>query len=416
VLDDEVDDARHRVGTALALLADETERVRTVNLRRRAVIREHVRVLAYVRPRSVEAIVDAPAVLLDPGLLPAAVPACLGDHDDPPAELERMLRLLREAPVSWFRHVPQALEKLDRVELLHGTLATAQLRAQSLISIAGGAPGGLSTFTSNVASTKISKHIATVIQAQHVRVAERRLSVAQLDRARFVGLGWRETRDRSLDVLTLGDLIEANHGRRVVSQAATRELDQIGRVAACLHTQVAEIAPAIRLAWAERLGQHDASVALGNLAALPRFSEIPFADRKDLQELTDWLYERVDSNKPEAVALLHDLVRVCILLASHAPVDEIIAGHVPADTSATPGASVPVTIDPVRVKLGMRAFFYQGQALVAHGVVDDLIGGSARTRVLQTTAGTAVSLPKDTKVRFVAADKPFLPASLNRVS
>jgi hypothetical protein len=411
VLDDQVDDARHRVGTALALLADEQQRVQIVNRRRQNVLAQHLRVWAYVRPRAVEAIVEAPAVLLDPGLLPPAAPACLAAHDAPPPELENMLQLVREAPIAFFRYLPKVLEKLDRVELLHGTIATAQLRAQARLAVPKGAPGGLLTFSTRATTSILGKQIGRAIDAQHARIAERRLVVSQLDLSKFIGLGWRESRDQALEVLTLGDLIESNHGRRVVAESAQAELDRIGRIGACLYARVGDVLPVIRLAWAELLGQHDEGVPLGNLSALPRFSELPFAQRKALQELADWLYDRIERAQPDALSLMHDFVRVCILLASHAPVDEIIAGHLAADAQASPGGSVPVAIDPLRVKLGMRALFYRGTELVAHGVIDDLLGVQARARVLETKESAALSLPKDTKVRFIAADSALLPAA-----
>lgn len=414
-LDGQVEDLRHRVGTAVALLADERARVATTNQRRASVLAQQVRLLAYLRPRSLEAIVESPAVNLDPSVVQAAVPACLDAHDDAPPELETMVRLMRETPLSYFRYLPQALDKLDRVELLHGTVAAAQLRAKTLVNQPKGAVGGLSTFSTLRAGGQFGASIARLLDAQQARVTERRMAVVNFDLSKLLGLGWRASRDHAVETLTVGDLIEANHGRSVAARTAEGELDHIRRVGACLHSSFGDVLPAIRLAWAERLGQHDEGVALGNLAALPRFSELPFVLRKELQALTDWLYDRFNPKHAEAVRLVHEYVRVCILLASHAPVDEIVTGQVALDSQAAPGGTLQVTIDPIRVKVGMRALFYRGQDLVAHGIVDDLTGSQARTRVVDTADGRPTNVPRDTTVRFVTAARAALPTSFLRV-
>ncbi|WP_437723478.1 hypothetical protein [Sorangium sp. So ce861] len=396
VIGGELGEVRHKLATARALLRDEQDRVGQINQRRAKVLSEHLGFLAYVRPRFAEAMVDAPMLSLNPGVFAAPVPACLNAHEDAPEEIDEMVQLLREAPVSWFTHVPRILDKLDRVELLHGTLAIAKMRAQ-VVRVTEVQPA---TFRQRALPGRFGQAIVNATQAQQRAVGSVRLQVAQLDLARFAGLGWKETREHAKHVLSLGDLIEANHGRSLVADGAARELAQIGRIAGCLHAQASDVLPAIRLEWAERLSQYEGEdVSLRDLTALPRWGEIPYADRKEIEGLVDWLYGRIDPARAEGLAWMNDLVRVCLLLASHAPVDEIIAGAVVEDTPVHPGKTVPVAIDPIRVRLGMKVMFFKGQEMVAHGVVDDLVGNQARARIAEASAHLV--LTKGATARFV---------------
>ena len=85
-----------------------------------------------------------------------------------------------------------------------------------------------------------------------------------------------------------------------------------------------------------------------------------FELRRDLQRLVDWLFSRVDRRIPDAVALLNDLVRVCILLASHAPVSTIINGHVPKPTTGKVGDVIDLELDKGKVRVGMRVAVFSG--------------------------------------------------------
>jgi hypothetical protein len=174
-------------------------------------------------------------------------------------------------------------------------------------------------------------------------------------------------------------------------------------VAACLYSDFSAVLPVIRLNWAERLIQVDGPVNLANLGSLPRWGEIPILERKEMQALVDWLFSRINTGEPEAVAHINDLVRVCILLASHAPVADIIAGDVIRDTTVTPGARIDLTADLARVRLGMHVLLYNGSQAVARGVVENLASGVATARVL-TAASPGITIPKSAKAHFAQAD------------
>ena len=378
VIAGELAEARQDVSVARALLAEETARIAAINARRDTILADHVAFLAYQRPRSAEARVDVPSRDLDPGLVESPVPACLARALSPPPELGALLDLLREAPVKWFTYVHPLLDRLDRLDVLHATVLAATLRAATTVAPAGAAltVGGTGL---------LGQAIARTFSAQQEVVGRARVATAQFDLGLLAGQSWTASRDRARDVLSLGDLIAVGHGRPDLSQQVSREVDTIGHVAACLYGALGEVLPSIRLVWAEQLGQFDGPVNLRNLAGLPRWGEIEFLHRREMQSLVDWLFQRVEPREPEAVRMVNDLVRVCLLLASHAPINRIVAGHVPKPTVVKVGGLVDLAADLARVRVGMHVLMYTGTQVVARGVVEDLATGTATARVLQAT-------------------------------
>jgi hypothetical protein len=306
------------------------------------------------------------------------VPACLARALSPPPELGALLDLLREAPVGWFTHVRPLLDRLDRLDVLHATVQAATIRAAATASPVAAAQtvSGAGLF---------GQAIARTFTAQQDVVSRLRVTTAQFDLGQLAGQSWTASRDRALEVLSLGDLIAVGHGRPDLSRQVSAEVDTIGHVATCLYGAFGEVLPRIRLVWAEQLGQFDGPVNLRNLSALPRWGEIELLDRREMQSLVDWLFQRVEPREPEAVRMINDLVRVCLLLASHAPINRIIAGHVPRPTVVTVGGRVDLAADLATVRVGMHVLMYTGSQVVARGVVEDLAAGTATARVLQST-------------------------------
>lgn len=397
-----LEDARHAVATARSLLAEETTRVERINTTRATILDTYVDLLAYVRPRFFECLTDVPELALDPALLESPVPACLGGHDDAPPEIAEMVALLREAPLNWFRIGPPILKILDRVELLHGLMVTARSRAVSVADT-----GFQSTFVTRQLTGRFGPAINAVGRAQVDAIWQPRAQVASFDVRKLAGLSWIESRDVAQQIVSLGDLIEGDHRRRDAVARAHAVIANIEKVAGCLWAQVGSVLPAIRLAWADKLDEYQGHVVV-NLPALPRWRDVPFTTRKTIEELAEWLIEQIDRTIPAAVSWMHDLVRACILLASHAPVDQIIAGSVPTASPAGPGHLVPVMIDPVRVRIGMQVTFFQGASAVAHGVVEDLLNDRARARIAEATT-PALRLDAGTRARFAIAGTPAAP-------
>jgi hypothetical protein len=272
----------------------------------------------------------------------------------------------------------------------------------------------------------LSQAIDTVFTAQRAVVVQQRVQMAQLDLSPFVEGQWQLIRDRVKENISLGDLIDAGHGRSDVAQQVTSELNDISHVATCLYEMFGEVLPELRLNWAERLSQYDTPINLRNLSSLPRWGEkgpdgedrIAFADRREMQTLVDWLYQRVDPLQPEATSLINDVVRICILLASHAPVKQIIAGHVPRPTIVKKGGRVELTaVDPTRIRVGMHVFMHSADDVVTRGIVDDLTDGKAAARVVDIfqrnepaggragqAAEKSVRLDQNTRVEFAEPD------------
>ena len=91
-----------------------------------------------------------------------------------------------------------------------------------------------------------------------------------------------------------------------------------------------------------------------------------------MQLLVDWLFQQVDSSNPTAAGLMNDVIAVAILLASQAPVDDIIAGAVTQRSVPRIGGPIRLTLPSDRVAHGMYVQLYGAGVLSARGVVSDL--------------------------------------------
>jgi hypothetical protein len=393
-IEDELTEARHDVATARALLLDEEQRVRAINERRAAILREHVTFIAYHRPRLTDPLVDAPVRVLDPGPTASPVPECLS-HDEPvPAEIHEYLALVREAPANWFVHVPRLFDYFDRLNVLQNLMFFTKGRSQfSMMAqpqIADAAP-----------STMLGKAMGSVRQAQFAVISAVRQQRQSMDLSPLAGESWSTLRTLAPTLVGLGDLMDASHGRGDVAHLATQELDQIGRVAGCLYGHFSKTLPVLRLAWAEEFSQYDATASLRSLAVLPRWGEINVLERREMQALVDWLFLRINARVAEAASLINDLIRTCLLLASHSPVNQILSGHVQADTPIQPGGQVKVTIPTAGVRVGMHVLLYKGADVVARGVVEDLSAGTAAARIIHATKNE--TLAQGARVQFTPA-------------
>jgi hypothetical protein len=375
----ELAEARHDVAVTLALLAEEEKRVAGINSRRQEILTRHVPFLAWHRPRTVDALADAPVRSLDPPPAEDPVPAALARPADPPAELREMVELLRDAPLSWFRYLPQLLDKLDRLDVLLAVLRLAKRRAEVAVS------RPLLQVATLALTSPAAQGASQTLVAQRQLLGQARTEVARLDLAVVERLSWKGAADLARSVLSLGDLLDIPHGRAEVVRSGARELDQILRVATALWAGFGEVLPVLRLDWVERLSQFDEPFDLRRLSGLPRWEEIEIEDRRTLQALVDWLVQRIEPKAPQAVAMMNDLVRVCVLLASHAPVDRIVAGRVEKDTPIRLGGIVPVVVDLTRVRIGMPVLFFSQETVAVRAIVEDLGGGGAYARVVEAS-------------------------------
>jgi hypothetical protein len=401
---DELTGDRHEVATAYALLQDEIARANAVMARRNGILASNVPFVAFHRPRVVDTLDAAPMRPLDPALTEQPIPACLSQHGGAPPELNAMVELLRDAPSRWFTYVPSILDGLDDLAVLHTAVLSARARAYATYA------ANIFSLAPRVSPGFYAEPLGSAYDAQQAVIRGYRLKTAALDVTTFAGLSWLQSREQALDHISLGDLADGKHGRAAVARAAAQELDNMAQVATCIYAKVSGVLPVLRLEWAERLSQAT-GVSLRNLASLPRWGEVPALDRSALQILADWLYQRIDASQPDAEAMMHDVVRVCILLASHAPVNQIVAGHVPEPTSTSIGGVFKVSFDPAvsMVRVGMQVTAYASDQSLVRGVVEDLVDGAAVTRVIRAT-NPSFTLNQGSSVQFAASQT--LPARL----
>lgn len=381
VVEDELTEARHDVATARALLADEQQRTGAINERRHAILREHVPFLAFHRPRFSDALTDVPVRTIDPGPTPSAVPACLAREIESPAELRAFVDLFREAPAAWCRTMVPLVDRLDRLEALRDALSRAKDRLV--------APAPLPTLRQGIGL--LGNAVSHVMQAQVAVLQKSRDTRLARPLSNAVLSSWSTAKNEAKEILTLGDLIAGEHGYSDVARRAALELDQLAHVASCLYSAFSQVRPALRLVWAEGLSQYDGPADLRALARLPRWGEIDVLDRREMQSLADWLFERMDLHVADAANLMNDLVRTALLLASHSPVNELIAGHVHSDTPLRVGGRIPLIADLTKVRVGMQVLMYRGVEVVARGVVEDLGNGLADARILHSATNDTIA-------------------------
>jgi hypothetical protein len=388
VVDRELAEARQDVATARALLAEEIERVRAINDRRDRVIDGHVPFLAYARPRLGKRLQSLPSRALDNAFAPDAVPACFARHDDPPAELAGMLAVIRRAPVSWFpaaRGLLDLIDRLPHIEQLVSVAQRAQLEpASPVTAMAAGSPLIAASVQAVHAQAGVLARVRAealpALAATATSLASRRLQVAQL-----------------ASLIDLASFVD----NAFVSRRAAQEYERIATIAGCLHARLSDVRPALRLVWAERFSQFDTAPDLGDLSLLPRIGEEPEDVREDIIELAGWLRGRAARDIPRAQALMNDLLRVCLLTASHSPVNEIVTGRVLRPLPLLPGTLVP--IKPFlfdKVRLGMQVHFFDANRVAAMAVVDDLHDDTAMVRVLSAAIAGAQAT-EATTVHFV---------------
>ena len=410
--DDRLAEARHDVGVARALLEEEKARVDAVNARRTRVLAEEVQYLAFVRPRESSNLMATPRRALDPGLLEAPVPACLREHDDVPDELDEMLKVLREAPAAHFVGAPAILQRIDRPEMLLRTLQSAQLRSTVITQRV------MPTF--NATAGKLGVHIGQMLVRQTQAIAVRAEAVQRLDIQRLSVNSWQTVQREAQAVISLGDIIDGDHGKGEVSRRASELFERIAGVCACLHAEFSGVLPAVRLEWAEVMSQFDEAPNLRNLGGLPRWSSIPYVDRRQMQAYVDFLFDQVPPKNEAAVALINDVVRMALLLASHAPVGRIVAGRMPRPVTAVRvGSRIPLTaLDNSRLRVGMQAMIYKGNTLMARATVEDVGQGEVSARLVHTSS-VQIDLDTDVRVHFdqakVLSSAPLRKASLFKV-
>jgi hypothetical protein len=385
-VDRDLAERRHDVRVADALIAEELARINAINARRKEIRDKHIRFVAYARPRTVSlrAGIAVPTRPLA-GVLADPVPACLLEDVEPPAALAEMLAVLRDVPLAWLPPVRALIARLDRPVLLDKVYLQVKLRAQLKLAAAEDRPQP--AFHDDAGAPRALATVTRLLGAYR-EVGRNFLRARQdLDLASQARLSWDERRRRAEQELSLNDLIESG-GRPDLVRRASTELEQIERVASCLFQRFGEVPAATRLEWTKTLSAFDEAQDLSRLDRLPGWRRLDFALARELASLTAWLFGRVDPKVAEAQTLISDLVRVCLLLASHAPVDDLVAGHLEQDAAGKVGDLIDLAIDRGKPRIGMRVAIYRNDKITLQGIVQDLAGQAARVKVVVSDAPT----------------------------
>ena len=319
VIDVEVEEARHDIATAQALLAEEEARIEALNARRRAILANHVSIIAYRRVRESSHRDYAPTDIVPTGLTPAASVTCREEHTDAPGELGNFVELFRDAPVKWFRAIAEQVASITQAEAAKAALEKAQAAAAAAANPPPGKP--LFLWAEQFAQQSVQmpvflKGAWQAISSQQTALIGRKISsgirpifvLPQLTLTQTIA----ELRERA----TLGDIAEGAHKTQSLSAAAQEILGDIDGVAACMHARFASVSPVIRLSWADILSQFDAATDLHQLSVLPQWSAVDRETRRGLQSLVDWIFQQIDRNNPKAVALMNDFVGTISMMRS----------------------------------------------------------------------------------------------------
>ena len=311
-----------------------------------------------------------------------------------------MAGLFREAPIRWLPTLWPQLALLDDVGAVFRTAETVQRRAPYALPFLQQAPA-------SVAETGGTRYLAfatAALSSQRASIYAIRAASAQFDLGAFGQLGLAAARSQLLDLASPADLLDGAHGRGELIRRTGDEVDGIAQVAACLYASFGEVLPALRIGWAELLIGLDGTVPLQSLAALPRWSELATEQRREQQGLVDWLFGRTDTGAAP-LAAMNDLVRVAVLMACHAPVDQIVGAAVARAAPARIGGYIDLATDLTQVHVGMSVLVRDAAGLVqAQASVEDVGGGLARARIVQAADSnvmiTAASRVQLTHVRL----------------
>ena len=243
-------EARHDWRVADALKAEEEARVEALRQRRLAVIRDHVRFVAYARPRF-SSLDDFRTMQSRPLANVEADPLveALAEDADPPDELEELIGVLRTVPVGWIRPAAALVQQLDRPERLDQVYAGYNLRAQSKLLIGREAREPEPATGSRGTASRVVMAYRQITQQFHVA----RLAI---DVAAAAAASWRERQRRAQLELSLNDLIESG-AKTQVGRRAHEIIENIERVSTALLQHIQRVNGAVRLAWVQRVSEFD---------------------------------------------------------------------------------------------------------------------------------------------------------------
>lgn len=399
-VEDQLTQARHDLAFTQALLVEETDRVNKLNARRAQIIDQYVKYVVFCRATSVDPGIKLPTRPLYPTIIANPVPACLSSTVSTPPELHDMVSLLREAPVAWIPNMVSLVDRFDRPYLLQqlaGTIRDRALLQQSSSSL---------TSFAQYQTGALPATMTTVFTRQQNVMAGYRGARAQFQPAVLETETWLTQHSYIVSIASIGDLLESHYASPTVTRAAARLFQEIDGVAGCLYQRVSALDPVFRLRWAEVLADAAMHTDLHDLSVLPTWASVDYVQRREMQSYVDWLFAQLEPSIAEAGGFMSDLVRVCILLASHAPVDEIIHGEVIHPMPLVIGNVIVVTVTSLRIFRGMQVMLYSGTVIVGYGAVSDLSTTQVSVSI-STVLKTGINITTKDHVQFVTSSLPF---------
>ena len=399
-VEDSLTQSRHDLAFATALLEDEKIRVKGVNDGRAKAIDQYVKYIIFHRMATFDDSIAPPSRQLFPEVTASAVPACLSRRVSNPPELHDMLALLREAPVAWMPDMATLVNRFDRQYLLKNLAVTITNRAG--LRQAMPAFSSYAQYQSGVLPAAMSY---TFVKQQNVIAGYRNARIL-FDPAILDAETWLTQFGYVQSIASIGDLLDSEYAPSDITRSAAQMFQQLGGVAGCLYEKVGTLKPLFRLHWAEQLTDVAMHTDLHDLGVLKGWTDVDYLSRREIQSYVDWLFSRVAVNNAEAHGYMSDLVRVCILLASHAPVDEIIHSEVIQAVPLTVGNVVRIKLPSTRVVRGTQVLMYSGANVAAHGVVQDLSDTEVSAHVVNVLSAGKVLKEQD-HVQFVKSSIPL---------
>jgi hypothetical protein len=396
----DIAEARHDFAVATALKVEEQARLDAINAQRRDILDKHVDIIAFARPMTVDRLRTAPGLKLFRPLT-ELLPACIESDAELPDEIEEILDAMNDVPVGWYPEVAKDLDGLTRPEHYYsawqrGLDRSAIWLARNMESTPRIAYSGAHARVAGKASTGVYQALSGLLaQRKSILQNRGRRTMESLN-----GVSWTSLRQAALSELSIEDLEQGGKAGRDAARKGAQMLRQIGAVANCMLAGLRKVPGELRLIWADQLSEHDQAIDLLDTGAIPGWSSIELAERRELDVMHAWLFGRIDQTNEQARAMMSTLVRVCLLMASHAPVSAIVEGTIIDTRNVGPGESFEVDIGLGRAQIGMVATIGSG-SLLHRGIIEDIVGTRVRVR-LSDVDGPRVAVSANASIAFSA--------------
>ncbi len=410
VVERDLAEARHDLRVALALRAEEIERVDALALHRREVIEKHVKIAVFARPRRLRPhSAGLTSTHLVPGVYDDPLPAVLRSTVELPPELQKMMQVLADVPVGWFASLKRFKPFLAKPMILDQAFHHAANAASVTLNIQQ-----TEVLTSYVA-TSVAQNAAGRPQAGRRTGLVRTL--AQMDRfygglqnrmhndrrqinlARLKSMTWVEKERTALSRLSLSNLSGTGQNK-ALSKATVVLLEQIESVVGALLATLRRAPAAVRLLWAEKLSGFDGTVRIKDATKLPGWTALNVEMRRDILRYVDWLNRQMAGSISEAQTLMADVIQVVVLVSAYSDVSEIVSARLSTAQDVAGGDIVDVEIDRGSPAIGARVDFGLGKlAKPIWGRISDLKEGRAKVQV-DARFKDRISLPRTTSVFF----------------